>query len=116
MPEKSNVDDVINEIKRLETNVQKISKMQNELVVKDGQFINISNLRKKKVLSRTDEEARHEARYNDARDNKPFNEEGIPVEEQQKAEKEIVDRYVRDFLDNMLSITPSCKKGDLSGD
>jgi len=76
--------------------------MEEEVIVKDSQFTKGNNFVDTSKLSDTAEEARHEARYVAARLQQPFDESNIPPEEVEDAEEEIVNRFLRDYLDNMF--------------
>lgn len=73
-----------------------------EIIVKDSQFTKGNNFVDTSKISETAEDARHEARYVAARLQQPFDETGMPPKEVEEAEEEIIDRYIRDYIDSLL--------------
>ena len=76
--------------------------LQEEVTVKDSQFMNQDNTINVDRLSQTPEEAKNEARYISVRTQQPFNESGSTPEELEKVEEEIIDRYIRDYIETIF--------------
>ena len=94
------INKIVEELDQLSKGIKKIEK-PDTTIVKDNQFVDTSNVRTKKVLSGTKEEAIHEARYNNIRDNKPL-EGDLDLVDTEQNDDEIIDRFVRDFFDKTL--------------
>ena len=76
---------------------------EGKVIVRDSNFVD-SDMRlvQENRLSQDDSSARHEARYVAARLQKPFSEEDTEEEELKESGDEIVNRFVRDYLDNIF--------------
>lgn len=84
---------------------QKLSSLphltEEKRIVEDSKFVE-PIMEQGVRLSDTNEEARHEARYQAAKSGQPFDESKTVQEEIDKAEDELVSRYVRDYIENLL--------------
>ena len=97
------LDKASSDISKIMESLEKLpEEMQEEVIVKDSNFTDTKNIVNTGRISDTDEDAINEARYVAARLHEPFNENGVDDDEIEKAEEEIVNRFMRDYIDNIF--------------
>lgn len=86
--------------------MQKMSGSGNTEFVLGSDFVD-NQLKNKKIntkLSKTDKDARDEARFRNIQFKKPFDESSTPQQEMDSIEVSICDKYMEKFLDNLFNI------------
>jgi len=96
----------VNDMEHTSGEMQKISGSGNAEFVLGSDFTD-DQLKKKKTntkLSKTDKDARDEARFRNIQFKQPFDESGTPPQEMDSVEVSICDKYMEKFLDNLFNI------------
>ena len=90
-------------LESVEDGLDSIPKEKSEDIVQDSQFKDGNNMIQENVLSETNREAKHEARYLSARKQKGFDESQTTDDELAESADEIVTRFIRDYIKNEFS-------------